>query len=95
MFRKNEAGLQTQVDGALQALRADGTLARIGSRSPPCAAAITSRKPGPPSESGSTSTSSSGALDCHPRRIAVAASVAVNVPANLSGATRTRMSTEC
>ena len=32
VFRKNEADLQTQVDGALQALRADGTLARISEK---------------------------------------------------------------
>jgi cystine transport system substrate-binding protein len=32
VFRKNEADLQTQVDGALKALRADGTLARISEK---------------------------------------------------------------
>jgi L-cystine transport system substrate-binding protein len=32
VFRKNEADLQTQVDGALQALRADGTLAHISEK---------------------------------------------------------------
>jgi cystine transport system substrate-binding protein len=32
VFRKNETDLQTQVDGALQALRADGTLASISEK---------------------------------------------------------------
>jgi L-cystine transport system substrate-binding protein len=32
VFRKNEAALQTQVDGALKALKADGTLARISEK---------------------------------------------------------------
>ena len=32
VFRKNEAALQTQVDGALKALRADGTLARLSEK---------------------------------------------------------------
>jgi cystine transport system substrate-binding protein len=32
VFRKNSAALQTQVDGALKALRADGTLARLSEK---------------------------------------------------------------
>ena len=32
VFRKNETALQTQVDGALKALKADGTLARISEK---------------------------------------------------------------
>src|SRR5262249_36216365 len=46
--------------------------------------------PGPPSESGSSSGSSEGAVPDQPRAIAAAASWALIVPPNRSGATRTR-----
>ena len=72
--------------------------------SPPRAGCSTSRKPGPPSESGSRSTTSYGALLAHPSAIASAASAAVSDRApssgcsdrsNRSGATSTRMPGSC
>ena len=48
-------------------------------------------EPGPPSDIGARSSSSSGASRAQPSAMASAASTAVSVPANLSGATRTRM----
>ena len=61
------------------------------SSSPPSAALSTSTKPGPPSDIGARSISSSGACRRHPVAIASAASTALSVPANLSGATNIRM----
>ena len=61
------------------------------SSSPPSAALSTSTKPGPPSDIGARSISSSGACRRHPAAIASAASTALSVPANLSGATKIRM----
>ena len=65
------------------------------SSSPPSAACSTSTNPGPPSDIGARSSSSSGACRAQPAAIASAASTAVSVPANLSGATRTRMRRSC
>ena len=65
------------------------------SSSPPSAACSTSTNPGPPSDIGARSSSSSGACRAQPSAIASAASTAVSVPANLSGATRTRMRPSC
>ena len=56
---------------------------------PPSEAARTSTKPGPPSASGTGTRSSPGAARRHPTLSASAASTAVRVPANLSGATTT------
>ncbi len=61
------------------------------SSSPPREACSTSTKPGPPSAIGTSSSSSSGARRRQPSAIACAASTALSVPANLSGAIRTRM----
>ena len=60
-------------------------------RGRPGASLSTSTKPGPPSDIGARSSSSSGACRRQPSAMAAAASTAVSVPANLSGAIRTRM----
>ena len=59
-------------------------------RSPPRAATRASRVPSPPSAIGAFSTLADGSARAHPRAMASAACGAVNVPLNLSGATRTR-----
>ena len=56
---------------------------------PPSARASTSRKPGPPSDSGSSSTSSWGAPRDQPCAIAVAAWTGPSVEPKESGAMRT------
>ncbi len=76
--------------------RAGSAHRRVRGRSRPAARprgrrGRTSTKPGPPSDIGARSSSSAGACRAQPVAIASAASTAVSVPANLSGATRTRM----
>ncbi len=58
--------------------------------SPPKALATVSMKPGPPSDTGSTSMLSCGAPKDQPRAIAAAASAGASRPAYPSGAMSTR-----
>ena len=61
---------------------------------PPVARASVARNPGPPSESGSSSTVQCDRAAARPRAIAAAASSAVRLSLNSWGATRTRMASE-
>src|SRR5205814_7433005 len=74
--------------------RPSGSHADTGMRQARTDDSITSRKPGPPSESGRTTSSSAGATDRHPATTAAAAWGADRVPANLSGQTSTRMAAQ-
>ena len=70
--------------------RPRGSLTVVATVVPPSARARTSRKPGPPSDSGSSSTSSWGAPACQPSPIAVAACTGPSEDPKESGAMRTR-----
>ncbi len=71
--------------------RRTGRAPSTATSSPPSAACSTSTKPGPPSDIGTSTSSVSGSRRRQPAAIAAAASTALKVPANLSGATTTRM----
>ena len=73
--------------------RPSGPATVTTSRSPPSESCRTSTNPGPPSAIGSVVSWSSGAWRDHPSTMARAASGAVSVPANASGATSTFIGT--
>src|SRR6185312_8450375 len=75
--------------------RPSGSVVCTGTVCPSSTVDSTSTNPGPPSDIGSRTSSSSGATWFQPARIASAASTAVSVPSKASGATTTRTRAVC